>query len=46
MIVQINANDEEKKEVFLYILGQHLFRELRRDEVFRVNDVDEQKNSN
>ncbi len=44
MIVQINANDEEKKEVFLYILGQHLFRELRRDEVFRVNDVDEQKN--
>ena len=38
--IRINDNDEQETEVFLYILGQHLFRELRRNEVMRNFNIE------
>lgn len=38
--IRINSNSEPEKEIFLYVLGQQMFRELRRNEIIKNFNVE------
>ena len=45
LLHRINSESDEQEEIYLYILGQHLFRELRRNEAIKTFDADIKANN-